>query len=285
MSLSQPVAGQKPAFHQSTLSMVSKCGTMAEFVYVKGMRRPPGVAMIVGTAVHRALDADLGHKIKTGAGLPTPQVEQAADEAVHATWAGESPVLDEEEKAQGVAQVKGDAVDKAVRLASLHSRILTPILHPTHVNRKMRLVLEGFPVDIEGEIDLQEGHRKIIDHKTSGKSPALDEADGNIQLGIYSWMKSAIDGIPAERVGLNYLVDLKSGAKVVQCEAPAPTTFDHLARRVEAAWKVFETGAFYPVDPKGPSGWVCSEKWCGFYASDCPFGKRARTQVAVGGAT
>jgi hypothetical protein len=265
----------KPAFHASMLSTLSKCGLQAQYRYVDGIKSPPGVAMIVGTAVHKSAHADLSAKLSTGALLQDAEIKQAASDAFDATWAGEEPMLDDDEKELGADLTKGHAKDTAVALSALHHRELAPRLAPIAVERKMRLVLDGVPFDIEGTIDVEEADT-VRDLKTASKSPSDDAAVGMPQLEIYSMLRTTIDKTPTKNTALDFLVKNKA-PKVVSVTAPAPKSFTPILRRVEMAAKVFETGAFYPVDPSGPSAWVCSKRFCGYFDM-CPLGAARKVQ-------
>lgn len=269
----------KPALHYSMLAMLSKCGEMARLRYVEGRKSPPGVALIVGTAVHKAAEMDLVRKMETGAGAPREEVMERAADALDATWSGEDPLLDDEERGRGVSIVKAEAKDKAVALSALHSDAVTPLLQPIAVERKMRLVLDGFPFDLEGAIDVEEADT-IRDRKTASKSPSGGEADGHVQLDTYAMMRETIDGKAARFVALDYLVALKT-PKYAPIVARAPVDHTSTLRRIERAAHVFQSGAFYPVDPSGPSGWTCASKWCGFHDSICEFGARRKRSFAV----
>lgn len=268
----------KPAIHYSVLSMLSKCGMQAYYRYVEGIKAPPGVALVIGTAVHRATDADLISKMHTGELLPADEIAQKAAEALDATWNGEDVHLDEEEVARGRDVVRGEAKDTAVALAGVYHTEIAPKLQPIAVERKMRLELIGFPFDLEGSIDV-ETKEWIRDRKTSGKSPTGTEAIGNPQLDTYSLMQSQIDGTPPKKVALDFMVKLKT-PKAVVVAGPAATDFDSIIRRIELAANVFDKGTFYPVDPSGPSAWVCTRKWCGYF-DRCPFGARRVKTVSM----
>jgi len=282
---------KRRAIHHSMLSMLSKCGEMARRRYVEGEKMRPGVALIVGTAVHRGADVALTRLIQTGELAPVEEVQEAAAASFEKAWsgdesvrdgempddacAGQEPLLDEEDISRGVAVVKAEAKDEAVRLVALHRREVAPSLRPIAVERRMRLVLDGFPFDLEGTIDVEEEHA-IRDLKTSAKAPAPDLAFGNPQLAFYSMVRTAIDGKRPLFVALDVLVKNKT-PKYVQVGAPAPRTDAAILSRIERAAHVFEKEAFYPTDPSGPSGWVCSSRYCPFFES-CPWG-RARRKV------
>lgn len=268
----------RPALHYSVLSMLSKCGMQAYYRYVEGIKAPPGVALHIGTAVHKATEADLRSKMQTGKLLDVDEVRETAGAALEANWLGEGVLLDDDEQKLGEAIVRGEAKDDAIALSVLYHRDLAPKLEPIAVERKMRLDLPGFPFDLEGAIDV-ETTRTIRDRKTSGKSPSGNEATGNPQLDTYAMMQSVIDKTPPKEVALDFLVKLKT-PKAVVVPGPAPSDFAPIIERIERAAVVFEKGAFYPVDPTGPSAWVCTKKWCGYF-DRCPFGQRRVKQVAM----
>jgi hypothetical protein len=273
-------APSKPAFHPSFLATLSLCGEIARRVYMEGEKRPPGVAAVTGTAVHAAVAFDLKKKLATGTAASLADVKQKAAESLDLTWQGEDPLLDEDEKKTGVAIVRGAAKDMAVELAALHSEQATPTITPIHVERKLRLELTGFPFDLEGTTDLDmkgKGGSTLIDLKTASRAPSDNAVDGHPQLHVYSLMKREIDGVGPVKVGLHALVKTTE-AKFVPLIVPAPVNYTPIVRRIERAAHVVQTGAFYPVDPSGPSGWVCQPKWCGFF-DVCEFGRARKVQV------
>lgn len=269
----------RPALHYSVLSMLSKCGMQAYYRYFEGIKAPPGVALHVGTAVHKAAQDDLTAKLTTGQLLPEEAVMERAGEALEANWLGEGVILDDEEESLGESVVRGEAKDEAIALSVLYHRDIAPKLKLVAVERKMRLDLPGFPFDLEGAIDV-ETPDTIRDRKTSKKSPSGNEAFGNPQLDTYAMMQSVIDKTPPKAVALDFLVKLKTAPKSVVVPGPAPSDFGPIIQRIERAANVFEKGTFYPVDPTGPSGWVCTKKWCGYF-DRCPFGRRRVKQVAM----
>ncbi|MDP9135239.1 MAG: PD-(D/E)XK nuclease family protein [Actinomycetota bacterium] len=266
----------KPALHYSTLATLSRCGMQAYHRYVEGRISPPGVALIVGKAVHQASEADLVSKMETGALLPEGAVEELAAEALDATWEGEEPLLSDEDRERGVAVVRGEAKDEAVSLSKLHHDEVAPALAPIAVERRLRLELVGFDYDLEGTIDVEEADT-IRDRKTSSRAPAEDEAVGHPQLETYAMMRKVIDGRDTKEVALDYLIKSTKKPRAVTVKARAPREFTSILRRIEAASRVFQSGAFYPVDPTGPSGWVCTPRFCGYFAT-CPYGARRKVQ-------
>lgn len=231
--------------------------------YIEHEIIPPGVALIVGTGTHRSVERNLSHKIETGELLPIEAIKDHARDGVNQAWEG-GVRLDPEELQRGMKAIKGEAVDKAVRLAVLHGGNLAPVLVPTHVERPWSLELPGYPVDLAGRIDIQEGTASVRDTKTTAKTPSADAADRSLQLKAYALAVKTIDGAAPESVMLDYLIDTKVPKTVT---VPAKVTVDDyqvLLARVETLCLAMERGVFIPVEP---THWCCDPKWCGYYST------------------
>jgi RecB family exonuclease len=270
-----PAIDKKPTLSPSRLEMLSKCGMQYYFRYIEGRVVPPGVAMVVGTATHKSVERNLGNKIQTGQLLPQDAVVEAGIDAIKNHWEGEPPALDDDEKEIGEKAVKGRAIDTVATLAKLHHQEFAPKIQPTHVERYFRLELKGFPFDLDGFMDIQEA-TTVRDTKTSAKSPSGDEADYSVQLSAYALAVKTVDGKLPTSVHLDYLVKTKEPKAVPVSSTRDEEQLRSLLLRVERAATVVEKGAFYPTSP---DNWVCSKKWCGYWDSVCPFGRRSRKQA------
>lgn len=268
---------KRPTWSQSKLGMFTRCGMQYKFRYIDGLRIPPGVALIVGTATHKAVEYDLTNKIQSGELLPLEAVQDLAALAFKANWNASEVKVDEDELAEAgsMAKVKGAASDKAVRLASLHHRKVAPSISPVHIERYFRLELKGYPFDLDGFMDVQEPDA-VRDTKTTGKSPSKDEADNSMQLTMYGLAFRSLEGRNPAKLILDYLVDKKEPQEVTQTSERSDEDYRRLVMRAERAHEAIDKGVFIPTDP---SNWVCSAKWCGYWESVCPFGRRARVQV------
>ena len=261
----------------SRMSMLSRCGEQFRRRYVEHEVVPPDVSLAVGRAVDRAVSENLRSKM-AGAGLKSAEeVVDLARDAVEDEFRGEV-VLSDDEASRGLRAVKGEAADKSIRLASCHARELAPTINPTHVQRWVAVDLArlGYPAELVGIIDVQEAGR-VRDTKTSAKSPQAGAADASMQLTTYGLASRVLDGAAPTSLGLDFLVDNKSGAKAVtQQTTRATDDYRSLLRRVERYLEVVEKGAFQPTSP---DNWWCSTRFCG-YASTCPFFRRPAS-VAV----
>ena len=98
--------------------------------YIEGEIIPPAVAMLVGRSVDKSVDENLIHKIQTDELLSLEHVETIARDQVSNEWNSSGIQFSDEEIEKGIAAVRGEATDKAVRLAGLHSQELAPEINP-----------------------------------------------------------------------------------------------------------------------------------------------------------
>jgi CRISPR/Cas system-associated exonuclease Cas4 (RecB family) len=267
----------KPALSSSMLRTLRNCGMQYYYRYVEGIIARPGVAMVIGTATHKAIEKNLRAKQETGALLSVEAVEQTAAEALSNTWDGENPVLHDKELIVGEKAARGWATDVAVALSRLHHGALAPAIVPVHLERYWRLDLKGYPMDLDGFIDIQEP-TAVRDTKTKTKSPGEDEAERSTQLTAYALAVRTIDGTAPASVHLDFLISTKEPKYLTLTSVRTDDDFRVLLREVETACRVIESGAFMPTDP---ANWQCSERWCGYFASTCPFGARRRSTNAM----
>jgi len=259
---------KKPQLHVSALGM--KCMEAFRRRYIENEIIPPGVALIVGTGTHKGIDANMHHKIKTGELLQEEAVAEAARDGVNAAW--ESGVkLESDELVKGMKIVRGEAVDKAVRLATLHHKEKAPRIKPTHAERPWSLEIKGYPLDLVGRIDIQEA-TTVRDSKTSGKTPPENVAEKSLQLKAYALAVQVLDGKAPEKVFLDFLIDTKVPKAASFEHSPDNEDFQAVLNRVQIVAMAMEKGVFVPVEP---DHWCCDPKWCGYYGT-CRYIRRPK---------
>lgn len=266
------------ALSHSQLEMLARCGVQWQFRYVQKKVMRPSVPLLVGGAVDDAINADLGAKMARGSLLEVDEVKDVAENGLLKRWAKEGVELDADEKILGEKLAKGDAVDKAVRLADLHHRdpLGAMSMNPTKVQREFEFTVPDVDVVMRGRLDIQEGTDFVWDAKTAGKSPSAGTADASGQLTVYSLAVRAIDGVFPKVIGLKVMVDKKTPELVEQRTTRGPLDYAPLLARMAAAKQVIESGAFMPADPSAPAT-PCG--WCG-YRPICPHIRRP-VSVAV----
>jgi hypothetical protein len=257
--------------------MYVRCGEQYRRRYIEGEKQPPGVAMVKGTAVHKGAEDNLNYKVDTGELLPEEQVLDSTRDAL----------------AQGLSEVEektdkeaSDAVDSSIRMAKAHYEHLAPVIAPVKDGVEAKFKVDvGLPLPMLGFIDVieyRDGKYRVRDLKTSAKKPA-DAVANSLQLVLYD-LHLQQRGLAAEYPVLDYIVDQKSGTKVMTMkrDKPPPKS-EGIHRLVSVANNVLDgisRGVFHPADP---DSWRCSEKFCG-YADTCPYfqGKPTVTWVTTG---
>lgn len=252
----------------SQINLLNRCGEAYRRRYVLGEKIPPGIAMAVGTATDKSVTRDLTEKKDTGSLLPDDVISDIARDALLSAW-GDGVALSEDERTVGEAKLKGEAVDKSVRLSELHHGAQAPLIEPVHLQREIRIESPSRDLEILGYIDIQEPDA-VRDTKTSGKSPAAGMIETADQLTLYALGVKVIDGKAPAKVHLDYLVDTKQ-PKVVTLEATRDEGhFRALLARIDNAAESVRAGVFVPVSQ---DHWMCSPRWCGYY-STCRYVRR-----------
>jgi hypothetical protein len=259
------------------LNMFSRCGEQYRRRYILGHRMPPSVSLLVGRAVDRSVTANLQNKIDTKQLQPLDVVSDMARDVVKADLE-QGFVLSEEEAQEGLTKVKGEAIDKSVRLAQLHATSVAPAIEPVAVQRGLSVTLQREqPVEVVALLDCQEEGR-VRDSKTSAKSPNKNEAHRSMQLSIYAMAGRVHDGETPSLV-LDYLVDTKVPKAVSLETTRGPKDFATLLNRIDAFVAAHNTGVFMPTNP---DSWWCSPDYCGYFDT-CRYVRRPE-HVALQGA-
>ncbi|HSW40818.1 MAG TPA: PD-(D/E)XK nuclease family protein [Acidobacteriota bacterium] len=263
----------KPQLHVSALGM--KCMEAFRRRYIEREVIPPGVALVVGTGTHRGVDVNMHYKIETGDLLPIEAVADAARDGVNHAWEKDGVKLEPDEVARGVKAVRGEAIDKAVRLATLHAKEKAPRIFPIHAERPWSLEIKGYPLDLVGRLDIQEADT-VRDTKTSGKTPSEDVAEKSLQLKAYALAVQVLDGKAPGKVFLDYLIDTKTPKTATFEHSPDIDDFQAVLNRVEVISMAMTRGVFVPVEP---DHWCCSEKFCGYW-NTCKYIRRPKQFAA-----
>lgn len=287
----ETITAKKPQIHWSHISQFTKCGEQYRRRHIENEIRPPGVAAHIGGATHKSIECDLHHKMATGKLATLEAIAEAAVDEVKRRFERDGIHIGADEKGRKMSDIRGEAIDEAIRLGSLHHAELAPGIEPAYLERPWVVEMRGFPHDLAGRIDLMEktysGTEKsfmsnevktfqayrIRDTKTTKRSPPVNSADNSDQMTMYALAAKVLDGsIPT--LQMDFLVKTKK-AKVVSLKTwRTDADLVVLLRRLETFSDALRKGVFIPA-PR--DSWQCSEKWCGYY-STCPF-VRGRVQI------
>ncbi len=277
MTVSQ---AEKPHLSATQMEMFWRCPEQYRRRYVEGERIPPGVALILGKAFHAGAELNFRQKIESHEDLPVNQIVDAAAAAFDAEVSG-GYSLSPEEAEVGGKKVLGEAKDKTVQLAEIHAEEQAPDYQPIAVEHSTRIVFPMATHDLLAITDLRDDLRRVVDFKTAARRMPADAADSSTQLTIYAAAHQIDTGAPASEVRLDVLTKTKTPSRQVLRSDRSQADFQALIHRVNSTLSAIHAGSFTPASP---GSWVCSPRWCGYWAT-CKFvnSERLAAAEATGG--
>ncbi len=231
----------------SQLDMWQRCPKQWEYRYVHGLKIPPSGALIEGRCYHETLEKNFRQKVSSQEDLPLDDWLDIFSTVWDATLLGEERITWE---GKGPGYLK----DEGIGLVGEYRLSTSPSVQPVNVERTYVSEVEG--VKFLCIIDLEEASLAIIDHKTSAKRYTQVDVDKSLQASAAAFVLDR--GI----VFYNH-VAVKTRKPVIQI-VKSYRTRDDIDWWLGMATQVVQqmtTG----IAPPCPSGWWCSEKFCGYY--------------------
>jgi len=236
---------------------------------------PPGVALLLGTGVHRGAEHNFRQKIESHEDLPAAEIVEAAVSAFEAETHGEYALTDDEASV-GAAKVLGQAKDKLADMAEVHAIEQAPDYQPLLVEHATRIEFPGATHDLLGITDLRDDKQRVTDFKTAARKKAQSEVDKSIQLTIYAAAYQIDHGEPCSEVRFDTITKTKTPQRQLLRSTRTRADFAALVARVNATLAGINAGIFVPASP---GDWVCDPKWCGYWAT-CPYVNSERCAAA-----
>jgi hypothetical protein len=259
----------------SQVSQYLRCAKQYEINRIMGFSVPPGWAVVKGDALDEAVSQDLKSKMDDGKGIP----ESRYFEIMTTVAETRGPECDHDPdvaEAGGIAKV----VDAFRHEIPKVAKVIKPWVDardPAAVQEEVQADIGGYPV--LGYIDLREKNEEITDVKFWTKKKKPQAAEDSTQLRIYGIAKKRL-GRP---VGDRHLLGVYPTASRYEREdfiqKPSEEADKRMEETVSQVGKAIEAGIFPPVNLDSQLSWVCSEKYCGFWNSVCPYGRKARRLV------
>lgn len=236
----------------SQLRMYLRCPAQYYFNYVKDIKVPSSGPLVLGKAVHAALEYYFWEKIFIGTGAQSADVLDVYSEAfekerLYAVWDDEDP---------------SKTKDEGVELIKLYLAETAPQVIPLAVEKKFEVPVAG--TVLLGYIDLITADGKIIDHKVVSKTPPENKVREDIQLTAYAMGYREMFGAMPVEVQLNFMVRNKVPKLVERTANREEEDIKRFIRLAEGVVKAIRAGIYYP----NPDNFMCSPKACGFW-EDC----------------
>ena len=258
----------------SQINMATRCGEQYRRRYIEGQIVPPGIALVQGTACHKAREHVMSKRLATGTLCPVGEAQEAASVALKERW-NEGVIIDGAFEGMSDKQAQGAAEDQAVDLSTLdYTHNLVDTI-PVAVEERVELVHASLPLPLVGVIDLRDDKKMIRDLKTAGKTPSQNDADTSPQLTMYAMLHRLVKGEQESGLQLDCLVKTKTPKAVNLQTSRDNDDIQVLLNRIARVVEMIDKGVFLPAPT---DAWACSLKFCGF-ASTCPYfaGKKRPT--------
>lgn len=231
----------------SQIDMWQRCPRQWEYRYVKGLKIPPSGALIEGHCYHKTLETNFAQKITSFEDLP---VSDCLD-IFSTEW--EKSLADEEEIIWEVS-TPGQVKDEGISLVKKYVVNQSPFVQPIEVEEWYISEIAG--VKFIMRIDLIESNGIVIDHKTSSKLYTQDDVDRDSQASAAAFsLNRAI--LFHNHVAVKTTVPKIQVVKTVRTREDIDWWLDMAAGVITQ----MKTG----LAPPRPTGWHCSEKYCGYW--------------------
>ena len=222
------------------------CSARWWFKYGLGLPEGKNSAMALGSAVHRALEANFREKIDTREDLDTLGVVALFREA----WckqAEQTEFRDVENPAE-IGKVGEQLVAKYMDEAA-------PRIQPAAVELDVRGEIAG--VAVRGIVDLLDVDGRVIDVKTAGRKPSGVAPDYAFQLATYRQLAPGASG----EARLDTLVKTKA----VQLVQQAYTVSDQDIRATEVIYPLVQQGIRGGLHLPRRQSLLCSRRHCAYW--------------------
>jgi hypothetical protein len=241
----------------SSLSTYLRCGMQWEFAYVKRIRRPPRVRMVIGMATHFAIETNYRQKIETGQDMPIDDVCDAFSDSY------DLEIMNVEDEDEDI----GEAKDQGITLTEIYQEQVAPTVWPVLVEQQIQASINEIPYS--GFLDVTDHNNRIRDTKTSGKRPVEDAY--KLSMTGYAVLFRHHTETTESGISLDYLIRTKKPYYLpIEGGTVDDGEINRFAHVLQGVAEGIEAGSFAP---NGLVNGSCG--WCG-YADICPAYQAAR---------
>jgi len=242
-----------------------RCSKQYEYAYIQQLKKPPGIAQIRGSAVHKGVEVTHLHTIAHG----TPASAEEGAAVVSDKFDAQAPEIENWEK-----ESQGEAKDKAIRMFKVYYRDAVPYIRPVRVEHTFHWSLDLCGVPVLGIIDLVDSiEDPAMSLENDPENPQQVEVVSDLKTVKSLWPKSRVHNNAqltfysiaedTNRVRIDFLAAKKKGTEY----KPVPSLRSRqdkqiLLEDVATMARNVKKGIFYRCSAEG---WNCSPEFCGYY--------------------
>ena len=247
----------------SQVGMFLRCPMQYNFRYEQGLKIAPSGPMHFGITFDDGLTANYEQKIESDKDLSPDDVTdvflEKFDNDTQVDWKGEKPA---------------EYREAGIKLTHIHLLAIAPHIQPKAVQVRATMKLKAVKKPVIVVPDLITRDYRVIDYKTTGKTPGKDAAgtqmfaseDHSRQLILYAIFHRYEYKVDAFTAEAQYHVRLKKTPKIVTASlVPTPAYQEYavgqMARVCDAIEVTRQSGIWVP----NRGGMMCSEKQCGYW--------------------
>jgi hypothetical protein len=269
-------AARRPHISPSQIDMYLRCGEQWRRRYLCGEVIPPGIALIKGSAVHKAAEVNFEQKIASRTDLPLTQLCEAAAEHVDATIRKDGLFLTPEEETIGAQKVIGQIKDSAVTMTGAFVRGIAPRIQPAMVEKFITIPIPNCSHDLLGRLDIATEGDEVVDLKTSSRKKTQEDIDRSDQLTFYDAAFEYETGRPCKGLSLEVVIETKIPTTQTLRSTRGPKDRGILVAKINTILAGVKAGVFLPA---ASGAWCCSPRFCGYWHT-CPFVDAERKAAA-----
>jgi len=241
----------------SSIQTYLQCPRAWSFRYREGVRAPSSPALVLGSALHGAVE-DILRRRRTGQPVPLAEVWQeqwAKATAQPVEWGADMP----EQFANDGYRLLAHP-DTATTLDGLVPLVEDGVLA---IERRVELRVPGVPIPVLGFIDLITADHVPTDFKTSSKPWTPEKAAAETQPLIYLAALNQAGHHLNTSFRFRHVVWVKGRVPQVQVIETSHTIGAVLwvLRMIRDVWLAIDSGSF----PPNPGTWSCAPRWCSYW--------------------
>ena len=243
---------EKKHLSASQINTYLRCPMQYYFRYIRGLKLPPKSALTLGSSVHAGLAHNYQQKKDSHKDLKVGEVLDVY---------GQSFDLGAKETEWGKDEKPGEVKDQGAGLIKVYHSEIAPNIQPVEVEQKFEVNFPNVDYGFIGYVDLLDDKKRIIDHKTTARTPNGISSDHRLQLTGYALGYRAGTGRKERKVRVDYMVKNKHPKVVTLEEKISDGDVDRLLKLMAYVAKAIEQELFYPQ----PHNFMCNNRGCGYW--------------------